>query len=349
MSTQIQTEQRTFMCLNCQSPLKLDVNSREDKDKKISLDVDSADGLEGQSRNLLQIICDAEVPTDAPICKECSDALLTGMDQQLDTLEDDCSSYRQLIECLKSKHSNSDILAHRQTLRNLKEEERVLEAELQRLILEEKRLDDEQLEKKRELECRTEEEARLWRQFRDNHRRLLDIDEKTRKVDAELRYAEAQHRKLAGLNVLDLCFHIWVDSTDGTIVLSLGEINGFRLGRLPDRAVDWPEINAAWGQAVLLLDVTFNSCINAENECSPRKLQTDCYGKSFLYKGQAAQNPAFRLLYRINKDRLVQGNMEYSAKMLLNSEERWTKAMKILLANLRGAIVQVVAARPPAS
>lgn len=34
-----------------------------------------------------------------------------------------------------------------------------------------------------------------------------------------------------------------------------GEINGFRLGRLPDRLVDWPEINAAWGQLVLLLDV----------------------------------------------------------------------------------------------
>ncbi|EYB89427.1 hypothetical protein Y032_0232g3048 [Ancylostoma ceylanicum] len=33
-----------------------------------------------------------------------------------------------------------------------------------------------------------------------------------------------------------------------------GEINGFRLGRLPDRLVDWPEINAAWGQLVLLLD-----------------------------------------------------------------------------------------------
>lgn len=30
-------------------------------------------------------------------------------------------------------------------------------------------------------------------------------------------------------------------------------INGFRLGRLPNQPVEWSEINAAWGQTVLLL------------------------------------------------------------------------------------------------
>ena len=32
-----------------------------------------------------------------------------------------------------------------------------------------------------------------------------------------------------------------------------GTINGFRLGRLPGVHVEWAEINAAWGQVVLLL------------------------------------------------------------------------------------------------
>jgi hypothetical protein len=32
-----------------------------------------------------------------------------------------------------------------------------------------------------------------------------------------------------------------------------GTISGFRLGRTPEVAVEWDEINAAWGQAVLLL------------------------------------------------------------------------------------------------
>ena len=32
-----------------------------------------------------------------------------------------------------------------------------------------------------------------------------------------------------------------------------GTINNFRLGRLPNNPVEWAEINAAWGQAALLL------------------------------------------------------------------------------------------------
>jgi beclin 1 len=32
-----------------------------------------------------------------------------------------------------------------------------------------------------------------------------------------------------------------------------GTISGFRLGRTPEHPVEWDEINAAWGQAVLLL------------------------------------------------------------------------------------------------
>ena len=32
-----------------------------------------------------------------------------------------------------------------------------------------------------------------------------------------------------------------------------GTINGLRLGRLPTFLVEWSEINAAWGQVVLLL------------------------------------------------------------------------------------------------
>jgi hypothetical protein len=41
-------------------------------------------------------------------------------------------------------------------------------------------------------------------------------------------------------------FRIWHDGPFGTI-------SGFRLGRTPECPVEWDEINAAWGQAVLLL------------------------------------------------------------------------------------------------
>ena len=41
-------------------------------------------------------------------------------------------------------------------------------------------------------------------------------------------------------------FHIWHRGAFGTI-------SGFRLGKTPTHPVDWDEMNAAWGQAVLLL------------------------------------------------------------------------------------------------
>uniref|UniRef100_A0A0K0CZR1 APG6 domain-containing protein n=1 Tax=Angiostrongylus cantonensis TaxID=6313 RepID=A0A0K0CZR1_ANGCA len=58
------------------------------------------------------------------------------------------------------------------------------------------------------------------------------------------------------------------------------------------------------------------------------------------------QNPRFEIPHRINKDCIAHGTMEYSVKMLLNKEERWTKAMKLLLTNLRTTMVQIIAIRP---
>ncbi|KHJ88559.1 hypothetical protein OESDEN_11645 [Oesophagostomum dentatum] len=180
-------------------------------------DGEAASLVAGQSCNLMELICDAEVPSQAPICKECSDELLVGMDQQLKLLEDDCATYRQLIDMLKDKYSNADVASLKQTLRNLQDEERALKAQYDQLVAEESRLDAELVEKKAQLEEKTEEEASRWRQFRDNHRRLLDIDEQTRKADAQLRYYAEQHRRLANTNALDLVFHIWVDPADGII------------------------------------------------------------------------------------------------------------------------------------
>lgn len=56
-------------------------------------------------------------------------------------------------------------------------------------------------------------------------------------------------RKLEGLNTTNIfndAFFIWFDGPIGTI-------NGFRLGRLPNQPVPCSEINAAWGQAAILL------------------------------------------------------------------------------------------------
>lgn len=50
------------------------------------------------------------------------------------------------------------------------------------------------------------------------------------------------------MRVCDLCVSRWCRH-DGPF----GTISGFRLGRTPEVPVEWDEVNAAWGQAVLLL------------------------------------------------------------------------------------------------
>ncbi|KAK5276165.1 Vacuolar protein sorting-associated protein atg6, partial [Exophiala xenobiotica] len=69
--------------------------------------------------------------------------------------------------------------------------------------------------------------------------RLLTLQEK-------YTHDRQQLERLQRTNVYNDTFCI---SHDG----SFGTINGLRLGRLPNQNVDWTEINAAWGQAILLL------------------------------------------------------------------------------------------------
>ena len=63
---------------------------------------------------------------------------------------------------------------------------------------------------------------------------------------AVFRRLTEQYEELSSTNVYNDSFYIWHDGNFGTI-------NGFRLGTLRDQPVEWPEINAAWGQVVLLL------------------------------------------------------------------------------------------------
>lgn len=61
-----------------------------------------------------------------------------------------------------------------------------------------------------------------------------------------MEHTAAHLERLQQTNVYQDVFRIWHDGPFGTI-------GGFRLGRTNDVSVEWDEINAAWGQAVLLL------------------------------------------------------------------------------------------------
>jgi len=224
------------------------------------------------------------------------------------------------------------------------------------------------MEERKQMAERDEE---LYRQLRDNHRTLLDQAEQQRSLQMQLKTSQEQLYRLQRVNVLDMVFFIWMDGEYGTI-------NGLRLGRLKHDPVEWHEINAALGQCAFLLTVIAErlgihftdyeivpcasfSFIRARRS-SGKVDELPLYGsggwrpfgQSALDQALVAYMECFAhveqhlrqyfpeniqiLPYRIVKDKLVDKNAQYLVKMQLNSEERWTKAMKCLLLNLKRVV-----------
>lgn len=147
-----------------------------------------------------------------------------------------------------------------------------MDAQLSSLELEEKRLTSELTDKRNQQNQKSEDEQQLYRQLRDNHRyncqtgeksrffrTLLELSDENRHTLSQIRYSTEQLHRLTRANVLEMAFFIWKDGDYGTI-------NGLRLGRMPHEVVEWHEINAAFGQAALLLVVSWPNKTDAYHD-----------------------------------------------------------------------------------
>lgn len=218
---------------------------------------EASDGgtMENLSRRLkvtgdLFDIMSGQTDVDHPLCEECTDTLLDQLDNQLTVTENECQNYKRCLEILEQMEE---------------ENQEKLEAELQALTLEEERLiqELEEVEKTRkkveedvekvseETHRLEQEEAQYQKEYSEFKRQQLELDDDLKSVDNQMRYAQFQLDKLKKTNVFNATFHIWHSGQFGTI-------NNFRLGRLPSVPVEWNEINAAWGQTVLLLHALAN-------------------------------------------------------------------------------------------
>ena len=93
----------------------------------------------------------------------------------------------------------------------------------------------------------------------------MTLQDQQEAMQRQLDHCSAQLEKLRKTNVYNDAFHIWHDGPFGTIngkrlwrqvlVWVFTGVIGLRLGRTAEHQVEWSEINAAWGQALLLLYV----------------------------------------------------------------------------------------------
>ncbi|XP_028674899.2 beclin-1 [Erpetoichthys calabaricus] len=218
---------------------------------------EASDGatMENLSRRLkvtsdLFDIMSGQTDVDHPLCEECTDTLLDHLDTQLNITENECQNYRNCLELLvhMTEEEEENLLAE---LKELSTEEEQLIQELEGIECERKRAAEDLTKVRAESERLDLEELQYQKEYSEFKRQQLELDDELKSVDNQMRYAQIQLDRLKKTNVFNATFHIWHSGQFGTI-------NNFRLGRLPSVPVEWNEINAAWGQTVLLLHALAN-------------------------------------------------------------------------------------------
>ncbi|KAJ3999635.1 autophagy protein Apg6-domain-containing protein [Lentinula boryana] len=302
---------------------------------------------------------------DHPLCAECTQVLLNTLQRQLDETKKERDGYIAFEkEVRKERDRESQGLTKEEAekkIEKLKFDEQLAieqlkEAEKERLQLDEELRILEQEEKLLELD-----EANFWRNHNDN---ILAGDQQNMQL-ATLRAAYAADsavlEKLERTNVYNDAFCIGHDGVFGTI-------NGLRLGRVPGVPVEWAEINAAWGQTLLLLhtiarklDYKFENyhlvpmgSFSRIERTSGDKASYELYGSGHMGRllhnrrfdfGMVAfidclkclidyiksQDPSVEFPHQITKDKIG----EVSIKLQFNQEEAWTRSLRHVLLALK--------------
>uniref|UniRef100_A0A674E2P3 Beclin-1 n=1 Tax=Salmo trutta TaxID=8032 RepID=A0A674E2P3_SALTR len=281
------TMQVSFVCQRCSQPLKLDtsfnvldrvtiqeligmftretfVETKQDgvarkyipparmmsteSANSFTLIGEASDGgtMENLSRRLkvtsdLFDIMSGQTDVDHPLCEECTDTLLDHLDTQLNITENECQNYKNCLELLSQLKEEDSLLLE---LQKLGEEESSLVGELEAV-------EEQRAAVAEDLVQGRSHSQQYQKEYSEFKRQQLELDDELKSVDNQMRYCQIQLDRLKKTNVFNATFHIWHSGQFGTI-------NNFRLGQLPSVPVEWNEINAAWGQTVLLLHALAN-------------------------------------------------------------------------------------------
>eukprot|EP00756_Hemistasia_phaeocysticola_P013512 Hpha_TRINITY_DN15283_c3_g6::TRINITY_DN15283_c3_g6_i1::g.68208::m.68208/K08334/BECN, VPS30, ATG6; beclin len=187
---------------------------------------------------------------DFPLCRECTERTLSGPEgmavrlhrasAEADTLR------RRAKQIAEAGAATTSISEEEQEAAALKAEEEELERRLQELEVEEAELRSKAAVINTEEKALSEERDEFWQEVSACCTEEEGCTEGIEALETRLSQAQDDLRQLCRTNLLNEVFHIWHDGHFGTI-------NGLRLGRLPSQQFETNGVNAAWGNAALLL------------------------------------------------------------------------------------------------
>lgn len=310
---------------------------------------------------------------DHPLCDECANTLVASLEARIREQVQENESIQSFIQAFEEEvTTESDV-----TDEELAAEIQALEREEAQLMLTIQNIDEDHHKMQREVEherneakALAAEEEQYWKEYNEYLVQLEGFYEEQHSVERKYQHALSQLDTLKKTNVFNDAFHIWHSGHFGTI-------NGFRFGRLATVSVEWSEINAAWGQTVLLLHLMLQKrafvldrfrLVPNGSQSRVEKLDDDSrelplfatggfklFGESKFNEAMVAfldclqqfqdyveeQDPHFKLPYIIDGDKIGDKSGKITIKYTSGHEEPWTKALKYVLTNLKWCLAWV--------
>jgi beclin 1 len=193
-------------------------------------------------------IVSAQSDIDEPVCVECTELLVEGLQKQLTGNTKERDAYVSFLRSLNTSIPTADdVVAAEKAAEETEKEEEAAYAQVVRLEEETARLDEEMAVLEEEAHELDLDEEGFWRERNAFGLTLAEFQNERDALNMRYDHDSRQLEQLQRTNIYNDTFCIGHDGYFGTI-------NGLRLGRLNNPPVEWPEINAAWGQATLLLN-----------------------------------------------------------------------------------------------
>jgi beclin 1 len=204
-----------------------------------------ADGME--TTNRMFEILSARSDIDHPICGECTELLVEGLQKRLAIATRERDAYVDYLRRANSDvPSAEEIKAAEAELEAARKIEETAMANLQKLENEKMELDEQLNALEAEARELDKTENDFWAKRNAFSTNMTSFQNERDALTTKHAHDIQILTQLQRRSVYNDTFFISHDNYYATI-------NGLRLGRLSSPYVDWPEINAAWGQTCLLL------------------------------------------------------------------------------------------------
>ncbi|KAJ8066038.1 hypothetical protein OCU04_005131 [Sclerotinia nivalis] len=192
-------------------------------------------------------ILTARSDIDHPICVECTEMLVDGLQKRLEAATRERDAYVGFLKQVNAElPTEEEVKEANDLLSTVRADEVAAVEELKKIEAETARVNEENAQLEEEARALDIEEEKFWSDRNEFAMKLSEFQNIRDSINLQYDHDSQLLEKLQRTNVYNDTFCI---SHDG----KFGTINGLRLGRLSSVPVDWPEINAAWGHALLLL------------------------------------------------------------------------------------------------